>query len=474
MALTQKQMLMLAEAEVVALPVEPIAPIEKSMIEKGVDAITPLPIGKLIDAYATPEMKAWKAEMFNNLPSSTGNLVKGVWDMATHPIEAAKGMQSLGQGILEKAVVPNEINGIDFGETENTEMVNQVGRNLKDRYWGLDNIKNTAKTDPAGMLLDMSVIPTGGQAAVGGIMKAASKLIPESKPVSMMEKALVMRPTINKHNKHNKREIAETIVKEKIDPTSTKGADKAYGNINELNGKIETLLEDVPKAQIIKKAEVLKNVESIKERFNGVQFKGKKNKQIIDKLMSDFDEHLAAIGKKDDFTVMEVQALKKELYNELENAFKKADFSGAETELMRSIASGAKESIERIAPGIKETNARLSKHYQMMEELPNSINKMENYRGVGQDLANKTVAGGVFSTSIGAPFGYIPAAIGGAIGTTGGAISGILSHPRIRAKNALLLDRLRTSGSYTDQLINEMKLPLATQGLLYSGQVNQP
>ena len=445
----------------------------KSMLEKGMNMITPMPLGKMIDAYTTTEQKAAQTQMYKNLPGSAWNLANGVYEAATHPIDTAESFQGLGQGAFEKLAIPNEINGVDFGETQNTQNLNAVGSAMKDRYWGIDNIRNTAVNDPAGMLLDLSA--AGSLAKTAGIlgMKGVAKSIPETMPKNMMDDALVMRPTINRFNKDNKRDIVKTIVDEQIDPTSTKGADKAYANINELNADIESKIASVPKAVVTKKAEILSGVQEVRDQFTGVTFKGKRNKQVIDKALNDFDDHLAAIKRTDDFTVQEVQALKKDLYKELEDAFKKADFSGAETELMRNIANKAKESIEKIAPGTKEVNARLGKHYQMMEELPASINKMENYRGAGQDLFNKTGVGTALGTTIGSSIGGFPgAAVGGAIGSIGGITSGILSHPRVRARNALLLDRLRKSGSYTDQLLKQQKLPLATQGLLYSGQIN--
>lgn len=437
-------------------------PIEHSLTEKAFDVMTPYWARSYLNKKVD---KREKAEMFSNLPSSAKNLATGVYDMVTNPMQTVKGLQSIGKGLVDKAI-PGDYS------TKESKLVDNIGGQLKDRYWGLENLNNTAKNDPAGMLLDMSALGTGGATLTAGGLKAASKLIPESMPVKMMEKAAVMRPTINKYNPNNKREIANTIVKEQINPTSANGLDKAYLNINQLNSKVDEIIKGVPNNVRIKKADLLSGVEDVRKQFTGVTFKGKKNKQAIDKALKDFDDHLIAIKKKDNFTVQEVQSLKKELYEELENAFKKSDFSGAETELMRNIANKAKTSIENIAPGVKETNARLSKHYQMMEELPTIANKMENYRGVGSDMFNKTMTGMAVGGTTMSPFGYVPAAIGSGIGSTIGMGSGLLAHPRVRANNALMLEKLRNSGGAANNLFNKQKIPLMMQGAVYSGQVN--
>ena len=446
-------------------------PAEKSLIEKGANIATPWWMRAALNANTSNKTKDDISRMYANVPQSGANLAKGVYEAVTNPIDTAKSVQSLGQGLFEKAFVPNEINGVDFGQTENEQTVDAVVGNIKNRYGSLDAARNTAINDPVGMLLDMSVVPTLGQSAYATGLKAGSTIIPKSLPVSMTEKAARFRPGVNKYNLNNKREIAETITRNKVDITSPKGLDQSYSRIAELNNQIDTMIRSVPKGETIPKAEVLKYVQNVKDQYTGVILKGKKNRKTIEKVLDDFEENLNTIGKKD-FTPDEVQKFKKDIYSDLDTAYQKSDFSTAEMELQKEIARGAKESLEKRVPGIKETNAELAKQYQMMEELPSIVGKTENLRSIGQDLANNTVAGSVLGASLGSLAGPGGTSIGAAAGATLGAGKGLLSHSRVRAKNAILLEKLRTSGGYTDGLLRANALPLSMQGLLYSGQID--
>ncbi len=101
-----------------------------------------------------------------NFPSSALNLGKNIIAPVMHPIETATNLYHLGAGIIEKAT---GMGGADEATA------NSVGQYFADRYGGIENVKRTIATDPAGFMADASVVLGGGGAAakLGGLSKVA-------------------------------------------------------------------------------------------------------------------------------------------------------------------------------------------------------------------------------------------------------------------------------------------------------------
>lgn len=69
------------------------------------------------------------------------------------PIETTKALGNLGLGLIQKFIP---------GEQESEKYANAVGQFFADRYGGIEELKKTLATDPAGFLLDASTVLTGG------------------------------------------------------------------------------------------------------------------------------------------------------------------------------------------------------------------------------------------------------------------------------------------------------------------------
>ena len=72
------------------------------------------------------------------------------------------------------------------GEQGNEETARRVGEFFADRYVGLENIKRTIATDPAGFLADLSLVATGG---VGALTKAGKVAKISGKAIEAGQKA---------------------------------------------------------------------------------------------------------------------------------------------------------------------------------------------------------------------------------------------------------------------------------------------
>ena len=89
---------------------------------------------------------------------------EGIISAVTHPVQTAKSIYSLARGTIEK-LIP--------GEQENEKTVDALVDFYKERYGGLENIKETALTDPVGFAVDLSMVLGLGGGAIAKVGKVA-------------------------------------------------------------------------------------------------------------------------------------------------------------------------------------------------------------------------------------------------------------------------------------------------------------
>ena len=146
--------------------------------------------------YAEPEKAKPNAPMSasdvasgalsNAIPSAV-NLAKNLVQPILHPIDTAKAMGNLGASVAGKVGIG------DHGPEE----ADAVGNFFADRYGGVENVKRTIANDPAGLVMDASVLLTGGGSlaarapgVVGQVGKAAYAAGRRIDPVTNAAKAV--------------------------------------------------------------------------------------------------------------------------------------------------------------------------------------------------------------------------------------------------------------------------------------------
>ena len=389
------------------------------------------------------------SEMVKNIPGSAMQLGKDIYQTVRHPIDTAKGMQSLGQGLIEKAL-PTNINGQEFGPTQNEEMVNEVGKYFKGRYGGMDEIKTTLQNDPVGMGFDVGGVASGGVAVGAKGLNLAAKVIPKKLPGKMLSDALRMRPGVVPSTKQR---IIKTMLDEGVQPTE-KGIEKASQIINTINSKIDDLVKNAPEGTTFPRDTVLKYIDEVQGELTGKVAKGGKNQQIIEKMVDDFKAHMDTLKTGDHFTPEELQNFKKNIYKEIN--WKSLDDSLPENQTLLAEAKAAREGIETIDQNIKPLNRREGDLIEAMKELPSLTNKMENYRTIGMDMGLKTLGGAAIDASTGL----------GGVGTAAGVVSGIYGHPRVKSRLAFLLNELKKTAPGSQKLFNKAMIPTLAAALL--------
>lgn len=131
-----------------------------------------------------PPEPSW-SELPGNIVPSAVNAATGLYEMVRHPITTLQSLETLAGGTMN-LLGADELNAYladhglarrrnpqDIAREEATAKA--VGQALKDRYWGLDNIKRTMIKDPFGIALDVLGAAAGGAGPVRGVLSVGSK-----------------------------------------------------------------------------------------------------------------------------------------------------------------------------------------------------------------------------------------------------------------------------------------------------------
>lgn len=352
------------------------------------------------------------SQMVSNIPGSAKNLVTGLWDAATNPIDTAKGAYGLLSGVNQKMTpgfmresLPQPINYKPVADA--------AIQGVKDRYGSIDAARDTAIQDPVGMGLDVATVGTG-LFSLGA--KAPSLL--RNTPKNLLTDAVRMRPGVDPARKSR---IIDTMLSEGIRPTPT-GIEKAQSLVSSLNKKIDSLIDNAPKGKTFPIDTVLKYVDDVKKDFGGKKTYGARDTAVIDRIVDDFKYHMFKKKDGDYFTPKELQDFKKDLNRQINFDGKPLEI--AEEATLNAQRLAAKEALESIDPNIKPTNLREGRILEALQEVPALSNKMSNYRTFGMDAALKTGVASNINPAL-----TVPA-----------AAAGVYGHPRFKTWLAYALE----------------------------------
>lgn len=98
-------------------------------------------------------------QTLGNVPSSAYQLGSDVAQVVTSPVQTLDAIGNLGLGLIALAI-PDAYQEERLDKPQEAAMA--VGKYISDRYGGLDKAKESLKTDPVGVLADVSGILLGG------------------------------------------------------------------------------------------------------------------------------------------------------------------------------------------------------------------------------------------------------------------------------------------------------------------------
>lgn len=134
-----------------------------------------------------------------NVVKSGGEMLKGLYQAVTSPIETGKNLLDIAAGgaynVLPKEVVSfiDQFDSNPANKERAIKMANAIGGVYKERYGSADAIANTLYKDPVGAVGDISTLLTGG----GALASKAGK-IAQLAPATVFTGALSETPIISK------------------------------------------------------------------------------------------------------------------------------------------------------------------------------------------------------------------------------------------------------------------------------------
>jgi hypothetical protein len=426
--------------------------------------------------------------MMVNTPESALRYGENVAHMAMNPLDTAENLRSLGQGVVEK-LIPDEINGTDFGPTENEQKADIVGAHYVDRYGSADKIRRTMESDPVGMLADVAGVASLGALAIPGkagqaaritasaadplnaaarvakaSYKAAAKNIPKALPGKMLETVLKFPPRKGTDNAARRASMIDTMLDKSIMPT-VGGMRKVADTIVDLNTRMDAVIDSAVasgNARGVGSASytvpvniVYSELGKLRKSMGGMKLEGGKDLRTIDKVEKAFAKHVNQnLGGRKVMTVAELQAFKKDIHQLINWDMKGGAVGRAKNETRIAMASGARKGVERVSPEVKGINQDMGKLLELRPELEGAVNRLGNNHFFSLLSNTKIMAGAGVDAAVGLP----GVASGVAVG------SSIVGSPRIKAGAALLMHNMRKHAE-TVEILGKLPLPMA-QGFL--------
>ncbi len=369
-------------------------------------------------------------ETVSNIPSSAKQLGSDLYQAFSNPIDTLGtiGKTAIGAGQL---LYPGKQSYEPYAEA--------VGEHFGSRYGGGQEVLDTLRTDPVGMLSDVAGAFSGvGMAPkLGTLGKIGSVIDPASAAMNIGAKGIMNAPKIGNvpssmyqgaakfYKNVDAPAVTETAMKHGIMPTA-KGMTKADAIIDNIGSQVDTLIEQSTNAnKAIRIDDILSYADEAKKNI-GTEFDAPGDIKKIDKMVTDYSEYMQSQGKTT-LTPAEAQAFKRSLYDRLKYGAPDQKSYGTD-KARKALARGAKEQIEKIIPEVKGLNMSQGEVLELMEALKGPVARIErrNILDIGTPI--KSLAGGD---------------VAGLPGAAGGAALGILDRPKIKARLALRLNDIK-------------------------------
>lgn len=451
-------------------------------------------------------------EMVKNIPSSALKYGKDIYSAVSHPVDTAKAVGNVGMGYVDKAArnlteaLPqglvsdvNQLNNwladhgfplrrvaedpkqMKFPQEVYADMVNKA---VMSRYGSMDRFKSTLMEDPVGVLADVaSVMSAGGAIAqrVGGAGKiskygtalrkagaaadpvnlamnagkgAIKALTPKGTPARMYESAAKFGTTIPQADRSR---MTKTALREGLMPT-TNGVRKLDTIADMLNSDIDNLIADATKkGKTIPKGAVFMHLKKLRQKLGGPRIDAAEDLKKINKVAAKFNKQMEKLGKNS-LTPEELQRFKQDAYKTINFKRKQQKASLADEGARKAMARAAKEKIEAVVPGVKDLNMRLGDLLELRPSLERSAGRIDNLNLASINAPLNIGAGGV---------------AGGAPGATAGAVLAILEMPKIKAKGAIWLEKVKKMPLKAIMKSGDPDIALIRQALLQAGRTEE-
>jgi hypothetical protein len=153
-----------------------------TLIKNVPDDVTQEDLLDRYSQYSQPQGNAVQ-QAISNIPGSASKYATDIAQTVMHPMDTLTGLQSLVSGAAQKIPgvssvldsVRESLPNLPIGSRQDIPVADAVGHYYKDRFGGLENIRNTLIKDPVGAVADLSVVAGGASTGLraAGLARAA-------------------------------------------------------------------------------------------------------------------------------------------------------------------------------------------------------------------------------------------------------------------------------------------------------------
>ena len=405
---------------------------------------------KLAGVYKQSQPVDYKPmESVRNFLPSLGRVATDIGTAVMSPIDTANAVGNLalsgGANLLQTGY---DLAGSDY-QVPNQEAGEAFAGMLDDRYGSMDALKRTAMEDPAGLLLDLSSILTGGGGAVAkiggkvgamgqkvadvgrfidpitGAVKAPVAAIEKltGKPIStyLYESAMKPSTTLTPDARKNLLETAMDLNARPNVKSVEKLKRQQQGVFDEIS-EIENSAGAKAFGDFVPNSELFTGIPEVAAKYAPPSTTARADLKSIAKVMQDQLDSIEAMGiPGSQLSIDDLTKIKRNIYEKVK--FDEGQLAGRmdrPTErTYKAIARAAKEQLEIYIPEVKELNKLYGDIAQVQKKLQIPASNR---------IGNRDVMG------IGAPIkAGAGAAVNGSVGAAAGVLAGLLDTPSIKA-----------------------------------------
>jgi phosphopantetheinyl transferase (holo-ACP synthase) len=177
---------------------------------------------------------------------------------------------------------------------------------------------------------------------------------------------------------------------------------------------------------------IFQHLDDLRTSRGGIRLEAKSDLAEIDRITGEFSAYLDEIGKRD-LTPKELQQFKKDTYESINWDVRRQTGTPAKEATYKAAARGAKDAIAQEFPDAPEINRALSELYDLQPQLEQAAKRIADRNLLSINAPINIGAGGIIGDILGS----------GGVGLTVGAIGAVLGNPKVKARVAIALDKLK-------------------------------
>jgi hypothetical protein len=435
------------------------------------------------DDVPPPEELSAVREAASNIGPSAKAFARNIYTALRHPIQTARGVGSVVAGGISKAIP---------GEQESEEVFDLFYDMLAERFGGAENLEQTFREDPVGLMADLSLVLGGiggtlnraGKAAqatkittaakagaavsktgavisktgklvdpVGGTGTAIKALVQARAPINSLVKTALQLP--KKTGLQRSDELATAFLEKGL-TVNRKSLRKLDTAIKESQSDIRKMIDRSTREGVeIATDDILRSLDDLVKNASkeGLELP---DLRVLERMRRQFAEQKGLT-----MTTQEAQAWKQG-FNKGFKPDMESRFGQVRSKVRDQLRKTTKEMLEELHPGLKELNKSEGVAIELQEAISNAIVTFEKR----PTIAVKGLVAGGIASAVGAGFGDLGTGL--KFGAAALVAEKLISNPKIQIAVAHAIHKSHLAAAKAGQLHK------VTRPAFQAGRVSEP